>query len=121
MNQPGFFDVDELLTWISGLWRSAGGVVSGQRFHSNIIIAEVNESGAIVVISQHPRRSKRLLDWGRYKWRHLIEHLFRKLKEFKRIAMRPTKQTKASALPLIHGAPLQALDSMHKSKPVSWR
>jgi hypothetical protein len=33
----------------------------------------------------------------RYKWRHLIENLFGKLKEFKRIAMRADKTTQASA------------------------
>lgn len=40
-----------------------------------------------VVISQHPRWAKPiLLDTEMYKWRHLIENFFCKLKEFKRIA-----------------------------------
>jgi sn-glycerol 3-phosphate transport system ATP-binding protein len=41
------------------------------------------------VISQHPRRATPLqIDAEMYKWRHLIENFFCKLKEFKRIAMR---------------------------------
>ena len=49
----------------------------------------MNERGAQIVISQHPRRTKPLLiDQEMYKWRHLIENFFGKLKEFKRIAMR---------------------------------
>ena len=48
--------------------------------------------GAKVVISQHPRRSCPLpIDLEIYKWRHLIENFFCKLKEFKRIAMRADK------------------------------
>jgi transposase len=48
--------------------------------------------GAKIVISQHPRRSRPLaIDLEIYKWRHLIENFFCKLKEFKRIAMRADK------------------------------
>jgi transposase len=44
------------------------------------------------VISQHPRRIKPLqIDADIYKWRHLVENFFRKLKEFKRIASRCDK------------------------------
>jgi transposase len=42
-----------------------------------------------------PPRAKRLTpatyDAEKYKWRHLIENFFQKLKEFKRIAMRACK------------------------------
>ena len=45
-----------------------------------------------IVISQHPRRASPLpIDAEIYKWRHLIENFFCKLKEFKRIAMRADK------------------------------
>jgi len=41
---------------------------------------------------RHPRRAKPLaIDKEMYKWRHLIENFFCKLKEFKRIAMRADK------------------------------
>ena len=52
----------------------------------------MNERGAQIVISQHPRRIKPLqIDADIYKWRHLIENFFCKLKEFKRIALRSDK------------------------------
>jgi len=61
-------------------------------FDTYTIIADLNERGAKVVISQHPRRSKPLdIDPDVYKWRHLIENFFCKLKEFKKIAMRSDK------------------------------
>ena len=52
----------------------------------------MNERKAKIVISQHPRRAKpRDIDLEVYKWRHLIENFFGKLKEFKRIALRSEK------------------------------
>src|SRR4051795_2288792 len=43
-------------------------------------------------IARHPRRSSPLaIDTEMYKWRHLIESFFCKLKEFKRIALRADK------------------------------
>jgi len=69
-----------------------GGLIADKAFDSNDIIADLNQRGAKVVISQHPRRSKPLpIDTEIYKWRHLIENFFCKLKEFKRIAMRADK------------------------------
>jgi len=69
-----------------------GGLIADKAFDSNAIIADLNERGAKVVISQHPRRASPLpLDPDIYKWRHLIENFFCKLKEFKRIAMRSDK------------------------------
>ena len=64
----------------------------GMSVDTDAIVADLNERGAKVVISQHPRRSKPLdIDLDVYKWRHLIENFFCKLKEFKRIAMRSDK------------------------------
>ena len=69
-----------------------GGLIADKAFDSNAIIADLDARGAKVVISQHPRRAKPLpLDREIYKWRHLIENFFCKLKEFKRIAMRACK------------------------------
>ena len=52
----------------------------------------MTERGALICISQHPRRSKPLvIDPDLYKCRHRIENCFCKLKEFKRIAMRADK------------------------------
>lgn len=69
-----------------------GGLIGDKAFDSNAIIADLSERGAQAVISQHPRRAKPLdIDTEIYKWRHLIENFFCKLKEFKRIAMRSDK------------------------------
>ena len=63
---------------------------------------ELDERGAKVVISQMPNRKQPLLiDRDIYKWRHLIENFFGKLKEFKRIAMRSDK-TDTSFAAMIH-------------------
>ena len=67
-------------------------LIADKAFDSNAIIAELDARGAKVVISQHPRRATPLaIDEEMYKWRHLIENFFGKLKEFKRIAMRACK------------------------------
>ncbi len=69
-----------------------GGLIADKAFDSNWIIEEMNERGAQIVISQHPRRISPLnIDAEIYKWRHLIENFFGKLKEFKAIAMRACK------------------------------
>jgi transposase len=69
-----------------------GGMIADKAFDSAAIIADLNARGAKIVISQHPRRAIPLpLDRNIYKWRHLIENFFCKLKEFKRIAMRACK------------------------------
>jgi transposase len=69
-----------------------GALIGDKAFDSNWIVAEMNRRGAKIVISQHPRRSRPLdIDADLYKWRHLIENFFGKLKEFKRIAMRSDK------------------------------
>ena len=69
-----------------------GGLIADKAFDSNDIIADLNERGAKIVISQHPRRARPwAIDAEIYRWRHLIENFFAKLKEFKRIAMRADK------------------------------
>jgi transposase len=79
-----------------------GGLIADKAFDSNVIIADLDERGAKVVISQHPRRASPLkIDAEIYKWRHLIENFFCKLKEFKRIAMRSDK-TDLSFSAMIH-------------------
>ena len=77
-------------------------LIADKAFDTNSIIAELNERGAKIVIAQHPRRTKKLpIDAEMYKWRHLIENFFCKLKEFKRIAMRADK-TDASYIAAIY-------------------
>jgi transposase len=69
-----------------------GGLIADKAFDTNWTIAELKRRGAKAVISQHPRRATPLdIDKEVYKWRHLVENFFGKLKEFKRIAMRSDK------------------------------
>ncbi len=69
-----------------------GALIADKAFDSDAIITDLDARGAKIVISQHPRRSTPLaIDAEMYKWRHLIENFFCKLKEFKRIAMRADK------------------------------
>ena len=84
------FDTVGVAPLIEGLTFDA--LIADKAFDSNAIIADLDERGAKVIISQHPRRAKPLaIDAEMYKWRHLIENFFCKLKEFKRIAMRADK------------------------------
>ena len=67
-------------------------LLADKAFDVNWLIQEWGKRGAQVVISQMPRRRAPLeIDREIYKWRHLIENFFGKLKEFKRIAMRSDK------------------------------
>jgi len=84
------FDTVGVPPLIEGLAFDA--MVADKAFDTNAIIADLDARGAKVVISQHARRAKPLdIDKEMYKWRHLIENLFCKLKDFKRIAMRADK------------------------------
>jgi transposase len=75
-----------------------GGLIADKAFDSNWIIAEMNARGAKIVISQRPQRNSPIaIDKELYKWRHLIENFFGKLKDFKRIAMRADKTDKSFA------------------------
>ena len=77
------FDTVGVAPLIDGL--SFGALLGDKAFDSNVIIADLNERGAKAVISQHPRRTFPLpIDEEMYKWRHLIENFFCKLKKFKR-------------------------------------
>jgi transposase len=88
---PGHrFDTFGVAPLIKGIRFDA--LLADKAFDSNWIIADMNERGALICISQHPRRAAPLqIDTEIYKSRHLIENFFCKLKEFKRIAMRADK------------------------------
>ncbi|HXR94063.1 MAG TPA: IS5 family transposase [Steroidobacteraceae bacterium] len=78
------------------------GLIGDKAFDTNWIIGELDERGAKIVISQRPNRLAPIeIDTDIYKWRHLIENFFGKLKEFKRIAMRSDK-TDQSFSAMIH-------------------
>jgi transposase len=98
---PGHpYDTVGVAPLIDGL--SFGALIADTAFDSNAIIADLDGRGAKVVIAQHQRRTQKLrIDTEMYKWRHLIENFFGKLKEFKRIAMRADK-TDSSFTAIIH-------------------
>jgi transposase len=98
---PGHrFDTAGVAPLIDGI--SFDAMLADKAFDSNWIIGEMNARGALICISQHPRRCKPLvIDPDLYKCRHLIENFFCKLKEFKRIAMRADK-TDASFKAMIY-------------------
>ena len=100
---PGHrFDTVGVAPLIDGL--TFDGFIADKAFDSNSIIADLNERGAKIVISQHPRRASPLpIDADIYKWRHLIGNFFGKLKEFKQIALRACK-TDASFAAMIYAA-----------------
>jgi transposase len=70
---PGHrFDTVGVAPLIDGL--AFDGFIADKAFDSNSIIADLNERGAKIVISQHPRRAVPLpIDAEINKWRHLIE------------------------------------------------
>jgi transposase len=75
-----------------------GGLIADKAFDAGWIVAELDARGAQVVISQHPQRTEpRSIDHDLYRWRHLVENFFCKLKEFKRIALRACKTDESFA------------------------
>ena len=84
------YDTVGVAPLVAGLTFDA--LIADKAFDSNAIVADLDERGAKVVISQHPRRiPPRAIDTEMYRWRHLIENFFCKLLEFKRIALRADK------------------------------
>ena len=94
---PGHrYDTIGLPPLVEGLAFEA--LIGDMAFDSNAIIADLDARGAKAVIAQHPRRiPPRVIDKEMYKWRHLIENFFCKLKDFKRIAMRADKTDQSFA------------------------
>ena len=90
------FDTIGVADLIEGV--SFGALIADKAFNSDAVLADLHQRGAKAVISQHPRRAAPLIiDAEMYKWRHLIENFFCKLKEFKRIAMRADKTDRSFA------------------------
>ena len=66
--------------------------MADKAFDADWLLKELDERGAKIVIpAKANRKVQRGFDRCMYKWRHLIENYFCKLKEFKRIAMRSDK------------------------------
>lgn len=79
-------------------------LLADKAFDSNAIRAELDQRGALAVIpSKADRKPLIPHDAEMYKWRHLIENCFQRLKEFRRIATRydKTDTSFAAALHLV--------------------
>lgn len=77
-------------------------LIADKAFDHNALRAALNERGALAVIPSTARRNPTIPhDAELYKWRHLIENCFQRLKEFRRIATRYDK-TDASFAAAIH-------------------
>jgi transposase len=67
-------------------------LIADKAFDNNAIRASLDDRGAIAVI---PSKADRIPliphDAEMYKWRHLVENCFQRLKEFRRIATRYDK------------------------------
>ena len=67
-------------------------LLADKAFDANWLIEHLQSTSCQVVIAQKAnRKAPLLIDKEMYKWRHLIENYFCKLKEFKRVAMRSDK------------------------------
>ena len=81
-------------------------LIADKAFDNNAVRATLNERGAVAVIpSKADRKTPIPHDADMYKWRHLIENCFQRLKEFRRIATRYDKtDTSYAATILLVGA-----------------
>jgi transposase len=71
---------------------SFGALLADKAFDANWLREEVDERGATAVIPPKAnRKQQRDYDSDAYKWRHLIENYFAKIKEFRGIATRYDK------------------------------
>ena len=67
-------------------------LIGDKAFDNNWLRATLDERGAAAVIPSKADRASRILhDAEMYKWRHLIENFFCRLKAFRRVATRYEK------------------------------
>ena len=67
-------------------------LIADKAFDNNALRAILNERGAVAVIPAKADRTTPIPhDTEMYKWRHLVENFFQRIKEFRRIATRYDK------------------------------
>ena len=77
-------------------------LIADMAFDNNALRAELTERGALAVIPSKADRTTPIPhDAEMYKWRHLVENLFQRFKEFRRLATRYDK-TDTSFAAAIH-------------------
>lgn len=71
---------------------SFGALLADKAFDANWLLEDLNDRGASAVIPpKSNRKHQRDYDEDVYKWRHLVENYFAKIKEFRGIATRYDK------------------------------
>ncbi len=79
-----------------------GALLADKAFDSDVIRADLADRGAVAVIPPKANRVSAIpCDFEMYKWRHLVENFFCKIKEFRRVATRYDK-TDTSFSAIIH-------------------
>lgn len=77
-------------------------LLGDKAFDNDWLRAELDDRGALAVIPPKADRARRIpCDFHMYRWRHLVENFFCKLKAFRRIATRYDK-TDTSFTAMIH-------------------
>ena len=77
-------------------------LIADRAYDSNALREELEGRGAMAVIAPRSNRVEAIeYDVEMYKWRHLVEHFFCNLKQFRRLAMRFEK-TDVSDATMIH-------------------
>jgi transposase len=75
-----------------------GELLADKAFDSNALRKELKRRGAGAVIPPKSNRKEPIAcDYVKYRWRHLVEHYFCKLKAFRRIATRYEKTDESYA------------------------
>ena len=75
-----------------------GALLADKAFDNDELRRELNRRGAEAVIPpKSNRKSVIACDFHKYRWRHLVEHYFCKLKAFRRIATRYEKTDESYA------------------------
>ncbi len=69
-----------------------GALLADKAFDADWLLSEINDRGATAVIPpKSNRKTRREFDRETYRWRHLVENYFAKIKEFRGIATRYDK------------------------------
>ena len=69
-----------------------GALIGDKAFDSDWLRLQLNQRGTLAVIPPNASRASAIpYDAELYKWRHLVENFFQRIKEFRRIATRYDK------------------------------
>lgn len=80
-----------LVAWVD----SPQAVIADKGYDADALVAVIEQAGSAAVIPPRSnRRNPRAFDQHRYRARHLIENLFARLKQFRRLATRYDKLDK---------------------------